>query len=946
MAGKLYPPIVAATIPAFYAESDGTVNLTVPFSMNKAVGASEVGGLAVKIKDVDGIPRATYTTADSGSSFSIGNPTQATFEIPAAKVNKLFSLGSHYKIQLAYISTDGVTIGYYSTVGTVKMTTKPKVFIDELHTGTNTHNYNYTGVYSQQGKDSSEKLYSYCFTVYDANENIINTTGEQLHNTSLDTLSYEAHESWLISEDLALDSSFYIEFTTTSINGIKSSSPRYRIIQRRSVAPDIAATLNATLDYDNGYVKITMQDTIDPVVSGTFLIARAASNNNYKWEEMRRFDLQSMVPEKWYMCDYTAEQGITYKYSLQQYNENGIYSDRLESNEVLVDFEDAFLYDGEKQLRIRFNPKVTSFKNDLQEQKVETIGSKYPFILRNGHIFYKEFPISGLISYQMDEAELFMGKEDLGIQASMFDLTTDNIMAERLFKMKVLEWLTNGEVKLFRSPAEGNFIVRLLNVSFSPTDSLNRMLHTFSCTAYEIAEFNHKNLEYYGLVDPSEHLTTQTRWLTVDSLELAQSSKAKRTSATGWVKINSDDKSPISISLIGYIPGTLIRITDHTNTKEIIEIGATGAFQHTFKNPIRMIEIQKQFLTQGACTYGYQTKAINMFGTLTSIGVKDVSCQQIIGNNYQGRAYDTNKATSQMLTMTKNVFDYIEDVRSDVLKLAFCRAKKRDVKNLFVNEQKGVDPKNIEQFYWDEKCQQPVDLEKMYKDDDTSIYMLRYILTAEPDENLPNYRYYVDHNYDTFAPFVFGDGYDPDNEEWVTEKQWFLDGYSCQVMPLVNNTFSVDFNEENVSVKEIEEYEVKDTSILTTIVCHAGCILEVSYPQQIKTYQIEDASYKNEYSELASTKALYEQVYDIMMSARSGIFKNYSNTSNPVGVAFTDFSKTARVSINGGAVKTYTYAELAFSREIRDIVARNYQLYIEALNNAIHTYKVKNGLVV
>jgi hypothetical protein len=58
-----------------------------------------------------------------------------------------------------------------------------------------------------------------------------------------------------------------------------------------------------------------------------------------------------------------------------------------------------FLYDGVRQLKVRFNPKVASFKVDIPEQKLETIGSKYPFIFRNGNVYYHEFPISGLISY-------------------------------------------------------------------------------------------------------------------------------------------------------------------------------------------------------------------------------------------------------------------------------------------------------------------------------------------------------------------------------------------------------------------------------------------------------------------------------------------------------------------------------------------------------------------
>jgi hypothetical protein len=40
---------------------------------------------------------------------------------------------------------------------------------------------------------------------------------------------------------------------------------------------------------------------------------------------------------------------------------------------------------------VRFNPKVSSFKETVLEQKQDTIGNKYPFVFRNGNIKYKEF---------------------------------------------------------------------------------------------------------------------------------------------------------------------------------------------------------------------------------------------------------------------------------------------------------------------------------------------------------------------------------------------------------------------------------------------------------------------------------------------------------------------------------------------------------------------------
>jgi hypothetical protein len=37
--------------------------------------------------------------------------------------------------------------------------------------------------------------------------------------------------------------------------------------------------------------------------------------------------------------------------------------------------------------------------------------------------------------------------------------------AERRFKLKLLNWLNDGKIKLFRSPAEGNYLVRIMNVA-------------------------------------------------------------------------------------------------------------------------------------------------------------------------------------------------------------------------------------------------------------------------------------------------------------------------------------------------------------------------------------------------------------------------------------------------------------------------------------------------
>ena len=92
---------------------------------------------------------------------------------------------------------------------------------------------------------------------------------------------------------------------------------------------------------------------------------------------------------------------------MQAYNSYGLHSNRLMNvnnivdrvhTPIKVDFEDNFLYDGKRQLKIRFNPKVSSIKNTVLETKTDTLGSKYPFIFRNGNVNYKAEMIVKIIS--------------------------------------------------------------------------------------------------------------------------------------------------------------------------------------------------------------------------------------------------------------------------------------------------------------------------------------------------------------------------------------------------------------------------------------------------------------------------------------------------------------------------------------------------------------------
>lgn len=554
---KLYPPYIEGTIPAFYVNGS-SATLTVPFSMNKAVSLTDFSGIAIKIKTVQSNEYIYSAVSAVSDIYYIRDSLKVNFTIDLSS-NEKFKVGQFYKVQIAYCDTSLLrTPGYYSTVGVVKLTSKPKVTIADLD-NLSAHRVTYTGVYSQQAtddedRDVSEKVYEYCFNLYEVIDNsepvLVASSDWQLHNSSTDILSYESSDDYSFTYSLKQNKYYQVEYIVRTINGLEISSGRYTVMDKVGIAPELNAQFTYNINFDNGYIDLYFipNDLEHNYTNGTFLLTRASNEDNYtNWYELKRFSLRNADKlNEWHFKDFTVQHGQQYCYSIQQYNSKGLYSTRLYATKnnnryIQADFEDCFLYDGQYQLKIRFNPKVSSFKTDLMENKVDTIGSKYPFIFRNSKVEYKEFPIAGLISYHSDEENLFVSDEDLGLTTNYSSqprsvisrtkaynddelklkprttsLETYNITAERIFKLRVLDWLNNGQPKLFRSPTEGNYFVRLMNVSLTPEEKTGRMIHNFQATAYEIANCSYATLNQFNLITIDEPAEQQYRLETVD----------------------------------------------------------------------------------------------------------------------------------------------------------------------------------------------------------------------------------------------------------------------------------------------------------------------------------------------------------------------------------------------------------------------------------------------
>ena len=807
MATKLYPPVIEGVLPAFYLDYNPTGAilkggaLTVPFTMNATVAESQVKGFSLRIRTASS---GSYILPPIYSNVYSLAKGEVTFNFTPKQASVLTE-GQYYKIQIAYCgrqlvdeagNVSGADIGYYSTVGVAKCTSKASVTIRGLQEeNINAFNNEFYGVYDLENcKDRTEKVYSYEFKIYDEEENIFFTSGEILHKAYYDTDYVSSVDRIIVNDFASTDVVYSIEYNVTTINGLKLSSPKYRVTSQYLVSSNADIKIVPEADEENGIIIVHFEGGADPERSyhyvinedtlmnleiddegnpkkddngktmatvteeaiytldnldkltylrqhtlfkhfsydagayfytylpnnppkltafegkyyrtediegfdltpaylstidswkkmalgkdllksmtyqyveenfinlgemtviasveaekkyyGSYLLSRASDEDNYTtWFNVARFKLDDQVPSTFSLKDVTIEHGHKYKYALQQYNIWGLYSARIVSDIFEASFEDAFLFDGEKWLKIRYNPTIDSFKTTILEQKTDTLGGQYPFITRNGATYYKEFPIGGLLAHELDEYHYFVDPEwenthrhsssdDHAIQPAnaywnQRDFSDATIGIERNFKLRVLEWLNNGKPKLFKSPYEGNYIVRLMNNSLTPVKELGRMLHSFQSQAYEIAECTYENLVAYGFITTNMPSDLVNLWRSYDLQD------PNLLNADGSEIIIALDTGIKNFTIQDMMPGDIIYLTFSEEVEEMpIMIGITGSY--TYENINRtLVKIRIPVSTEhkmvGIINCFYSGMRITDFDSIISMQLKTIISQQYIG---------------------------------------------------------------------------------------------------------------------------------------------------------------------------------------------------------------------------------------------------------------------------------------------------------------------------
>ena len=539
---NLYPPIVKTYMPAFVTNSSNIEETTckVYFSLSPYNKSTDIANVQVTIRDQNS-NKSMLKRADYPSEVKITSLQEDTtrkvdkfyIEIPEADIQGGWKINKYYRIQVRFTDTNAEAIepgtikldtwlsanyehfSEWSTVCLVRAISTPTLEIsgydmDSQQIVWSLANTQILGKLTFEDKEETDVLKHYQIKLYDfETDTLLSDSGIQYSNNYNDLNSF----NYTLPYNFELNKKYYftVEYLTMA-NYSKIDTFNFTVILGIEDILDIAIT--ATPDNENGRIGVTIKraSTADPLF-GTLVIRRSSSKNNFTiWEDLKYFTYNEAITgikETWYDC--TVESDIWYKYCVQLINtelQRGQVKEM--KTPVLVSFEDMFLTVKDRQLKIKFNPQMSSFKRTVQESRTDTLGSQYPFIRRNGYMDYAQFPIGGLISFFIDEDQLFVTRDKLfGKQLNSYATYNDannignynNTIYERKFRDEVIKFMYNGEAKLFRSPTEGNFVIKIMDVNLSPTTQLGRYLWSFSGTAYEIADTDAQNLQEMGILE-------------------------------------------------------------------------------------------------------------------------------------------------------------------------------------------------------------------------------------------------------------------------------------------------------------------------------------------------------------------------------------------------------------------------------------------------------------
>lgn len=425
----------------------------------------------------------------------------------------------------------------------------------------------------------------------------INNTYEYGINHVLDLGNAKENHLYILVLEIWSNNGYY--YTTTRTFKIAEFSDEYDATQ-------IRWNDHPELNYAPGDIEINQEDGIAIInfvwdnpnlPGGNLYIKRACGKDNFKTWEIISVTKHNLGKVAVHIEDYTICSLHRYRYAVQYELPKGMWTKIYYSNVIYPKFYEMLLERQNRQIAIRYNGQITSWKPVVNRQKVDTLGGKYPKFVENAQMNYKQFSVQGLIAAEEDFNRKFLNEfqgkwnqdsqeyeyyyqgdmtvydqelngtyiikndtvadgdfgynpdestnidgspsgdqgnkywnhestrghnalpegykksiftdtalrddQDLGVLQYQHDLyPQNNWYWEREFREQLVQWLNDGEPKLYRSMPEGNVAVILTDVSLSPMTQLGRRLYQFTATMYEVGDgYSLESLDKLGIIN-------------------------------------------------------------------------------------------------------------------------------------------------------------------------------------------------------------------------------------------------------------------------------------------------------------------------------------------------------------------------------------------------------------------------------------------------------------
>ena len=538
---NLYPPIVDTYMPAFlYTESCKIYFSLSPYNNFNDIKYAQVV-LTYQNSNLTALNSKHYPNEIKVCDIVEDNTVSNTNKKYYITINQndlndeFFLINNYYKVQIRFVSKEAKTLTELNSVGAYKETAawllenrdyfsewstvclirgiaKPVLKMADYITNGNSfssRSLQVLGSLSFNPTYEKETLKSYQIFLQENGNKIIEKTNI-IYTNILNPNEINYTLKSLLKKDTQYN--LIIKFVTKNLY----ESQQTFFINTTDEGIDfkdlnLVVSINNELDAANVLINF---NTFKQLTGDQLWIKRASVKDSFQtWEYMHQLLNDEYKQTSYSWNDFSLESGVWYKYALEVIRDSNIIDMIVCEDPILTVLENMYLVRNYRQLNIQLNPQVSSYQRVVSDTVTTTLGSKYPFISRNGNSNYRQFTISGLISSHMDDNSIFTNKDeiyllnkDLYLQFNKERNISEykDYQYEYHFREKVLDFLYNEQAKLFRSPTEGNILVKLTNISLTPNQTLGRLLYSFTATVIEIDECTPQNLMKYGVVKKGE----------------------------------------------------------------------------------------------------------------------------------------------------------------------------------------------------------------------------------------------------------------------------------------------------------------------------------------------------------------------------------------------------------------------------------------------------------